>query len=803
MAEDAMNRIAREVYAKQQLGTNQTANVMPGDISRFLAAQSWFIRDPARRGDNFPLAVRHLLVPREYRREFFARELRPFNGTSAGYFALARMAQRSLWRTALTTNFDGCIVDALNSLTPHVARPIEINRTLGDHGAFALFSAAPQVVYLHGAIDAYTDLNTDTETEQPMPELAQLLYQLLASCPLVVVGYRGGENSIMSGLFGALRHRTGDFRSGVYWCDLGRVPLHPNVDALKTAIGSNFISLTIDGFDELLTDLNDALASQDIYAAIRPQRPASRLALPSSISIEDLDQELILAKLVEYCATVGRPKVDRTRMWGLLGEMGLVFEDPEGRVSPTTEGFLLFGKDVHAVFPQACVDLTFSGKKRQLIKGNLVEQFVAIQSLLDSTAVNPELRVKTTTSSKRRRAYNERSVTEMVVNLLVHRDYGIEEPSRIDIEEGVRIKFTNPGGLPDAPLKRFAPGPSGEFVPVRSVTEIRNYAIADLFYGIGPMDKRGSGLCDARDFMLENGGSTRYAIERNNVSFIAELLQPRQKAPGTSETAVALHPFGVYLTNHLRLEVLPTAVTLIDQKGSPNIAVSTGHDLLGSPTAPGSDVVIRQRERYVTFCHPRDVSARPGTFRTQDVDYFRQQPGGHSTLSHLLREHFVRYLSKFHDGGLVVEPGGHRAYFVKQGDDAVKIKYDGAKRSGIEREMVKRRELRNEIYHENEGIAFDVVWFQATWAMEIKPFYMFTGPDGRTPLPPHRRGRLSTSRMRFDRNPNVASDLTFWARFLSGSSEAVQLCPTGKYDLLMSGTFHSVEIADPDLEKVA
>jgi hypothetical protein len=800
LADDAVKRIAKQVYAMRNLGTSSTASVMPGDIARFLSEQTWFIDEPGRLGDNFPLAVRHLLVPREYRREFFRRELRPFNGISEGYHALARLAQRGLSRVTLTTNFDGCVAEALSALAPHVPRPVEINQTPADHVSFSVYGHEPMVVYLHGAIDSYTDLNTDEEIESLPPGLVELLKQMLTASPLVVIGYRGGEPSIMNGLFDALTQATLAFKCGVYWCDLGRAPLHPRVQALRSKIGGNFFDLTIDGFDELLVDLDYALRGQDVFRPAVRGEQVSPIKATRDLKLEDLDQDLILAKLGEYCDKVLRPRVDRERMWGLLGELGLVVTEANGELTPTPEAVLLFGKDVQTLYPQACVEFTQGGKKRRLIKGNLIQQFSELRELLQSTEVNPELRLKTTSSSKKQQAYNSRSMTEMIVNMLVHRDYAAPEQSKIDVEEGSRIRFTNPGGLPELVLKRLSPSADGEFAPLRSVTEIRNYSIADVFYGVGPMDKRGSGLCDAKELMLEHGGTARYSVEAGNTHFIAELLQARQRAPGASETALALHPFGVYMTNHLRFEVMPGTITTVDQQNSPRINVPGGSDLLGQSMPESAHVLIRQRDRVASFCKPTALGARSGTYKVSDAEHFAEQPGGHRTISHLLREHFVRYLRGFKGDGLIVEGGGHRAYFVKLSDEPVKVRYDGPRRAGVEREMVKRRESKRDVFHENEGFAFDVIRFQGAWAVQIKPFYMFTEADGRTPLPPYRRTKLSTSRMRFDRNQAVVSDLGFWSRYLARGATTVQLCPTGEYDLLMAGAFHEIEIIDPGAE---
>jgi helix-turn-helix protein len=42
LAADATHRIAREAYARQQLGANAVATVKPSDYMRFLRRQPWF-----------------------------------------------------------------------------------------------------------------------------------------------------------------------------------------------------------------------------------------------------------------------------------------------------------------------------------------------------------------------------------------------------------------------------------------------------------------------------------------------------------------------------------------------------------------------------------------------------------------------------------------------------------------------------------------------------------------------------------------------------------------------------------------
>ena len=125
----------------------------------YLEQQSWFIPDAERLAENFPLAVKHLLTPRERRRSFL-RDLvsDPPNGISEGYRALAQIMLRRLCRIVLTTNFDNLIKDALEELRPNVREIIEVNRTRDDLVRFSLFREF-QIVYPTGRSN-FTEIET-------------------------------------------------------------------------------------------------------------------------------------------------------------------------------------------------------------------------------------------------------------------------------------------------------------------------------------------------------------------------------------------------------------------------------------------------------------------------------------------------------------------------------------------------------------------------------------------------------------------------------------------------------------------
>lgn len=64
LADESVKRIARRYYAERIVG----GKVLPEQVKTsewmaWLGEQDWFVRDPAKLPENFPLAVKHLLTP--------------------------------------------------------------------------------------------------------------------------------------------------------------------------------------------------------------------------------------------------------------------------------------------------------------------------------------------------------------------------------------------------------------------------------------------------------------------------------------------------------------------------------------------------------------------------------------------------------------------------------------------------------------------------------------------------------------------------------------------------------------------
>jgi hypothetical protein len=162
---------------------------------------------------------------------------------------------------------------------------------------------------LHGSVEHYTDCNLAQEVQKLDSRLVDLLTPVLRDHPLIVVGYRGAEPSIVQHLFGANVANPNNFPRGIYWCVLrgSMSGLHPLVQELGRRIGSNLQLVEIDGFDELLQQLSNmcsgALPLRIALKSVRQddqQLPFDMQAVRGA-SLDEFDWIRVKDTLVKYC----------------------------------------------------------------------------------------------------------------------------------------------------------------------------------------------------------------------------------------------------------------------------------------------------------------------------------------------------------------------------------------------------------------------------------------------------------------------------------------------------------------------
>jgi hypothetical protein len=802
-AADAVRHIARLVYSEHVLrGSRPPERVKPTEWEPWLQAFPWFIHGADRLAENFPIVVQNLLTPAEYRKKVILELMQPRNGLSAGYGVVADFVMRGLVRTILTTNFDPCLPDALRARQPHIRHIYEVHRGPGDFDQFNVFNKS-QIVWLHGRAEQYSDQNAVGETDTLDRDLLDRIKPLLAS-PLVVIGYRGSELSVMEGLFGQEKPGRLDFPNGVYWCLRHGESLHPHVEALQRRLGSNFKLLRIDGFDELMGELGSELAGQDSYVAgvsspaVGGTLPAFDERLIEGTSLADLDLDLTLSTMRKYCEKLKRAVATSDTLLQLLLELGFVEAGESGRVS--AGALLLFGKEPQRHFPHAVVTVTEAGKKREVYEGNLMTQHRQLLGKLESPEVNPALKVKKRRQHEERPAYPPRALVELVVNLLVHRDYESSDPATIEIIPGREVVLTNPGGLTIKLAGAVAIEGDGRFILSQGVTDQRNPSLCDIFFGISAMERAGTGLMDVVRLMTEHGGGSAFYHHAGEARFEARIAQPPASA-GSKSVARSDIPTGMYVLNVLPFSVLPEALSLVELK-MPWKERPRGIDF--SECGP----LVPVGSTLWSFTPLPALTALLGSMIDEEActtvarEEAEASPDSRRILSWLLRNHWEQHLKRLEDKGLTKEEGRrkHRAYFEAKNRGPRTVVWNSPQRSGNRRDVVKRRREGARGWFENEGVGYEIVDIGGLWCIRIKPFYMFTGNDGRTPLPSFARAAKATSRVKFDRNKNVEADMLFWSSFLGGGGETINIGGRHVDDLILDSAFLTVEVPEIGLD---
>lgn len=803
LAGESVNRLAKQVYAERILGGKVLVErIKVSEWTDWLHRQPWFISEAAHLAENFPLLIQHQLQPEAYRRNALLDLVALRQELGAGYRAVAELVLRGLAGTILTTNFDVCLPKALNDKHPHIRHVAEVNRKPQDFEEYSPFARA-QIVWLHGKAEQYTDRNLISEMQTLDPELVQKLVPLLEVTPLIVVGYRGAEPSIMQSLLG---DGTGlKFRHGIYWCHRPGEAPHPNVEALAQRLGTNFCFVEIDGFDELFVDLNRELIgvqrfSSPNFATVARQFDDEPVM---SATWADVDTDLALTTLRKYCTKLNRGPIEASQIKALMRELGLLVA-VDGDEKPSVACILLFGRDTGRFFSHSVIEATEGGKKRRVFNGNLISQHKAVLDWFDEEKINPPIKVKARRQHETRNAYPDRALVELVVNMIVHRDFAVVKPSQIDVIPNQSIRFTNPGARLPTAMNRLTLGPDGAFEPVPQFSELRNRALCDVFFGISAMERAGTGLTDTRDLAAESGGAATFAYPPGKDSFIAEVFRINASA-GSTTIARDTRPVGTYVLNLLPFAATPQALTHVPVKVANWAELERKVPLHEAGTFVfeyhSGDLWSLMPEPFVNTLFASVATGRARTLTLAEIEADRVLQ---RKFSWLLRRHFENYLKRFEDQGLILEKTkkgypAKRAYFsALNGNDRIYI-YDTPNRKNVRRGVAKRRVIGQNTWFECEGFGYEVVRQAGLWAIRVKPFYMFAKRDGISPLPGYLRTSKATRRIKLDRNANVESDLTFWCRFLSQNSQTINIGGRHVEGLLLDSSFVTVDVQEGGL----
>ena len=187
---------------------------------------------------------------------------------SLGYHTLAKLlTENNQHNLVITTNFDSLVEDALFLYTDK--KPLVVSHeSLVDYMDANI--QRPIVAKVHRGL-MYDPFNSPETTNELKPEWRKALTHALNIYTPIVIGYAGGDHSLMS----FLEDDHTDMRKGVYWCYCVR----PECSDLPEERIQNFVEnkngyfVAINGFDALMVEIGKAMYGD----AIRPGLTAEHL----------------------------------------------------------------------------------------------------------------------------------------------------------------------------------------------------------------------------------------------------------------------------------------------------------------------------------------------------------------------------------------------------------------------------------------------------------------------------------------------------------------------------------------------
>ena len=169
---------------------------------------------------------------------------------SFGYSVLAQILADTRHKIVVTTNFDDLVAEALGIYT--TATPV-----ICGHESLAGFirhhPVRPQIVKVHQHL-FYAPNSTVKELTALPTGFASALKDLFTAHVPVVIGYGGNDGCLMNVLTEGDLHLP----QGMYWCYLKSAG-RPRQEILDLVDGCGGWLVPIDGFDELMVDLQDTL----------------------------------------------------------------------------------------------------------------------------------------------------------------------------------------------------------------------------------------------------------------------------------------------------------------------------------------------------------------------------------------------------------------------------------------------------------------------------------------------------------------------------------------------------------------
>lgn len=796
-ASEFVDKAAKWGYAREKGLPAKEASIRRSDWYPWLINKNWY-REKKSSADNYPLVVENLLQPKETRREFLRDVLDPQVPPSSGYEKLADLIGLKVFHTILTTNFDSLIATSCNA-----NRGVHGHQLIKNNDEIIKISTNPayaQIVHLHGDIETYTDKNLLDETTTLDSKLIERLTPLLRDNPLIVIGYRGAEDSIMKSLLHSQIEKTDGFPNGIYWCHYDKSSLDElpqNVIDLANEIKSNFQLIKAPGFDDIIDSIwygysHQIQNSSEHFSNLQYLPEIHDLTILKKKDW-DFDYTLLRKRILSYCKSLQvyypeNPDQNWFEQFSL--DRDLLRKDQGQKIYPTFAGLLLFGENSSTHVPYASVKISIENNEDWLtyifnqeendleqeieldytISGNLWQQLDDILDIFSH--FNKMFRLKGEVS-KDVLPYPPLALKELVVNSLVHRDYSIKEPIQIFITSEF-IEILNPGGITNDLLNSlnsdsiFSKITKGR----RGIKSYRNPVIADFFYGGGAMDKAGSGLADVYEQVLEYNSKVLFGPNDSNSSFKAQIYARPESIDSITQTAKTEMEGSVFVGNMLEILELPEIVYegYLGELFNKKEFFNENKGIFFPPFENyGNDVY--QFYPFDKSISPLADYIEPNLTRKIPLSEFEEVDKNRKTVVRLLNKSIQMHLQSL---GLVVDWRKQRAYFPKLNDMenrtvSYKARVKRATRTVAKRIINKKSE--ELLYWEHKSVNYQIKRYGENWALVLLPGYIFSVDGEKWLVKSEKISRLATKRSSIDYNKSVLNDLYFWSNIISKGNE--------------------------------
>lgn len=289
-AEQMIDEWRRQLYARQKTRMR---------YDNWLDKQSWYKSD-----QEYGILFKELYDEPSQRRDYIEKCMEGAH-PSWGYVYLASLLQAQIFNTVFTTNFDDLSNECCYLYSDKV-RPIVCAHD-SEVANVRITKKRAKIIKLHGDFLFEDIKNTPSETSRLEKNMELKLSQFGQEYGLVVIGYGGRDNSVMS-ILEQLLANSDYFKHGVYWCiKRGETP-RERVQKLLTKDRVHVIE--INGFDEFMALVHNRANLQLPPLLVNPmavaeQRSKVFCSVPDSLR----EDETIRRDIARVLDSLAIPKI--------------------------------------------------------------------------------------------------------------------------------------------------------------------------------------------------------------------------------------------------------------------------------------------------------------------------------------------------------------------------------------------------------------------------------------------------------------------------------------------------------------